>query len=41
MIAFVYLFPGAQNVYLWPALQLFRVAHSIIGGYQLATGVSP
>jgi len=41
VIAFVYLFPGAQKVYLWPALQLFRVAHSLVGGYQLATGVTP
>ncbi len=41
VIAFVYLFPGAQKIYLWPALQLFRVAHSLVGGYQLATGVTP
>jgi len=41
VIAFVYLLPGAQKIYLWPAQQLFQVAHSVVGGYQLATGVSP
>ncbi len=41
VIAFVYLFPGAQKVYLWPTQRLYDLAHSLIGGYQLATGVGP
>jgi len=41
VIAFVYLFPGAQKVYLWPAQRLYDLAHSVVGGYQLATGVVP
>lgn len=41
VLAFVYFLPGAQKIYLWPAQQLFQVAHSVVGGYQLATGVSP
>jgi Zn-dependent protease len=41
VIAFVYLFPGAQKVYLWPAQQLFSLATSVVGGYRLATGVLP
>ncbi len=41
VIAFVYLLPGAQKIYLWPAQQLFQVAQSVVGGYQLATGATP
>ena len=41
VLAFVYLLPGAQKIYLWPAQQLFEAARSVVGGYQLATGVGP